>query len=85
MQYLTDRAIASGIKRKSMQIIDDCLEVKCACCGEFWPHTLEFYHKDRSRLKSKCKACWEDTKHISQIPKTRIIGRPKQLRQGRQQ
>jgi len=62
-EYLTDKAIASGLKRGSMQIVDDCVEVACATCGEFLPHDLEFYYKDRDRLKSRCKVCWHETRH----------------------
>ncbi len=66
-EYLTPRAIASGLNRGFLIIEDDCLEKKCSICKEFFPADKEFYHLDRGKLKSRCKPCWQDTKHHSQI------------------
>jgi len=82
MYYLTNNAIINGIKRGTMRIAYDCLEVKCSMCGELLPHTKEFFHANGKRnemeiLKTRCKACCFETRHISQIPKTTVIGRPK--------
>jgi len=76
-EYLTPRAIASGLNRGYLIIIDDVLEKKCCCCGEYWICTKEFFHTDRGKWKSKCKACWHETRHISQVPLTTIKGRPR--------
>lgn len=66
-EYLTPRAIASGLKRGYLLIVDDYLEKKCCCCKDYYPCDKEFFHVDRGRLKSKCKPCWHDTRHHSQI------------------
>lgn len=62
-EFKSERAIKCGLLRGSMQIVDDELEVKCACCGEFLPCDLEFYHyqvKAEKKLSSWCKACYMD-------------------------
>lgn len=77
--YLTDRAMNSGIKRGSMKLVDGFLEVRCPLCGEFLPHTSEFFYKDSkvdNSLKSRCIPCFVETRHHSQIPKTKLVGRP---------
>lgn len=75
--YLSDRAVNSGIKRGSMRISEGFLEIICPLCREFFPHTLEFFHKDgKGRLKTKCKPCCYEKRHHTQIPKTTLKGRP---------
>lgn len=63
--FKSERAIRNGLNRGAMQIVDDELEVKCSCCGEFLPCDLEFYHyleKKLNKLNSRCKACYVDEK-----------------------
>ena len=76
--YLTGRAIISGLKRGDMQIIDECLEKQCPCCNEFSPYDLEFFHSNGKdgKLKSKCKACYEEERNPRKIFKPIIIGQP---------
>ena len=68
-EYLTPRAVASGLKRGYLTIIDGCLEKKCCRCSEYWPCTKEFFDTDRGKWKSRCKCCWFETRHHSQEPK----------------
>ena len=83
-KYLSDNAIRAGLLRGKFQVIEECLESKCCVCGEYWPHTSEFYFRDKRRgvtiLKGRCKACFIKHRHHSQIPKTKVIGRPKQTK-----
>lgn len=78
-EFLTDLAIVNGLKRGYLKIIDDELNKKCSCCLDYFPCDLDFFHSDgkNGKLKSKCKPCWEETKHSSQIRGTRRIGRPR--------
>lgn len=78
-EHFTPRTIRCGLNRGFMQIIDDTLEKKCSFCGEFFPCDLEFFHSDgkNGMLKSKCKPCWEETKHSSQDNGTSRVGRPR--------
>ena len=81
-EFLTDRAVSSGIKRGSIIINEGVLEVKCTMYGDFWPRTPEFFYRDskvNNTLKSRCIDCFTQTKHWSQIPKTNIIGRPRKV------
>jgi len=72
-EYLTPRAIASGLKRGYLIIEDDELEKKCCLCREYFPVDKTFFHVDRKelkgkcKLKSKCKPCWHETRHHSQV------------------
>jgi hypothetical protein len=34
------------------------LEVKCSCCGEFWPADKEFFFFHDGKPHSWCKACY---------------------------
>lgn len=82
-KYLSDNAIRAGLLRGKFQVIEECLESKCCVCGEFWPHTSEHYYREPRRgvtvLKGRCKACFIENRHYSQIPKTTVIGRPKTI------
>ena len=81
-EYLSDWSISNGLTTGFLTIEDGELEKLCACCDDYWPATKEFWHLDRGRFKSRCKACWLETRHHSQIPPTNIKGRPrKELRQ----
>lgn len=76
-QFLTTWSISNGLKTGYLIIVDDFIEKKCSCCDGYFPCDKEFWHADRGRLKSRCKPCWHDTRHHSQIPPTTIQGRPR--------
>ena len=65
-KYKSERAIRNGLKRGSMQVVDDYLEVKCSCCNDFFPCDLEFFHyldRKNHKLNSRCKACYVDNRN----------------------
>lgn len=33
-------------------------EVRCSCCGEFWPEDKEFFFVFDGKVHSWCKACY---------------------------
>jgi hypothetical protein len=43
-------------------------EVKCSCCGEFWPEDSEFYFMQHGKAHSWCKACYRsDDKVLAKV------------------
>ena len=43
---------------------EDCFELKCGMCGEFWPLTMEFW-RPRNGLQ-RCIACWREYHKLKQ-------------------
>ena len=57
-EYLKPNVIRDRVNRGIAIYVNDELEIKCSKCGDFFPHTREyFYGAGKRGLESSCRAC----------------------------